>query len=150
MELAEIKLLAEGIYRKNSFTEKVDLDKIARRNRIAIIDGNYGNSFLGMIRFCNKKFYIYINYDLIDPAVIGRMRFTLAHEFGHFYIPHHRALLEQGKSLLKQAVGNSRHKQLEKEANLFASSLLNEMSDKTNKIAPVTPGKNKPGFENSA
>ena len=58
----------------------------------------------------------------------GRINFTLAHEFGHYIL--HRKLFPQGMKCTKQDIANSELcKDIESQANQFASFLLMPLDD---------------------
>jgi len=99
----------------------IDLDKIIRsEGNIRPRPADYGDKFDGRIEYIpDKKIFI-----LYHPAVISpRVRFSIAHELGHFYIPEHRKLLLTGKSHNSKP-GFISDKGLEREADEFASHLL--------------------------
>jgi len=99
----------------------IDLDKIIHNEgNIRTRPANYGDKFDGRIEYISdKKIFI-----LYHPIVISpRVRFSIAHELGHFYIPEHRKLLLTGKSHNSKS-GFISDKRLEREADEFASHLL--------------------------
>jgi Zn-dependent peptidase ImmA (M78 family) len=99
----------------------IDLDKIIHsEGNIRPRPANYGDKFDGRIEYISdKKIFI-----LYHPIVISpRVRFSIAHELGHFYIPQHRKLLLTGKSHNSKP-GFISDKRLEREADEFASHLL--------------------------
>ncbi|MBC8468135.1 MAG: ImmA/IrrE family metallo-endopeptidase [Planctomycetes bacterium] len=99
----------------------IDLDKIINNEgNIRTRPANYGNKFDGRIEYISdKNIFILYHPKLISP----RVRFSIAHELGHFYIPEHRKLLLSGKSHNSKA-GFISNKRLEREADEFASHLL--------------------------
>ena len=99
----------------------IDLDKIIRsEGNIRPRPADYGDKFDGRIEYIPEK-RIFILY---HPAVISpRVRFSIAHELGHFYIPEHRNLLLTGKSHNSKS-GFVSDKRLEREADEFAAYLL--------------------------
>lgn len=68
----------------------------------------------------------------------GRVNFTLAHEFGHYLI--HRLAFPEGLRCSQQDVvrWDSEYKQVEQEANTFASYLLMPLDDYRRQIDPRT------------
>ena len=99
----------------------IDLYKIIHsEGNIRTRPANYGVKFDGRIEYISdKKIFI-----LYHPAAINpRVRFSIAHELGHFYIPEHRKLLLTGKSH-NSKTGFISDKRLEREADEFASNLL--------------------------
>ena len=81
---------------------------------------HYGEKFDGRIEYIpDRKIFILYHSAAISP----RVRFSIAHELGHFYIPEHRNLLLTGKSHNSKA-GYVSDTRLEREADEFASYLL--------------------------
>jgi len=99
----------------------IDLNRIIRsEGNIRPRPANYGDKFDGRIEYIpDKKIFI-----LYHPVVRSpRVRFSIAHELGHFYIPEHRNLLLNGKAHYSKP-GFISGKRLEREADDFASHLL--------------------------
>jgi Zn-dependent peptidase ImmA (M78 family) len=136
IELAE---LAEHIAEEN-FGRKggVNLEKIATKKKIRIIEEDYGDAFVGELVHENSKFYIHLNRTKYE--VPGRRRFTIAHEYGHYFNDDHRNKLKQGISLAHTADYNMfSNNPIEKQANHFASNLLmprERFIKKCNKLEP--------------
>lgn len=123
--LNDIADLAEELGNRNLVKGKVNLEKIARGKRIRFIKGNYGNYFLGQLVHYSRKFYILLNEDQLNQSESGRLRFTIAHELGHYFIDGHRTKLSNGISLsFKGDLGVSESKKMEVAANHFAANLL--------------------------
>lgn len=100
----------------------VDPFAIAKEEQIELAPGDYGERFDARIEFLPsvKKFVIY--YREADRSA-GRIRFSVAHELGHFYLPEHRECILHGKLHNSQADFRSRDPR-EQEADEFAASLL--------------------------
>jgi len=99
----------------------IDLDKIIHNEgNIRSRPANYGDKFDGRIEYISDK-KIFILYH--PMAISPRVRFSIAHELGHFYIPEHRKLPLDGKSHNSKP-GFISDKRLEREADEFASYLL--------------------------
>ena len=102
----------------------VDLEQIAREENIELAEGEFGEDFHGRIEFLApvETFVIY------HPSIAGnqyqpRVRFSIAHELGHYYIPHHRELLLKGVS--HYSLEGFHHKNpIEHQADVFAAALL--------------------------
>ena len=108
----------------------VNLDRIAEKNNIAFVKGRYGKCFLGQLVHYDDDFYIVLNNDQLKNSEKGRVRFTIAHELGHFFIKEHRQLLESGISLsYTTGFKESTCKSIEAAANHFAAALLMPPSD---------------------
>lgn len=123
--LREIADLAEELGNEYYFRGKVNAKKLARAKGIQFIKGQYGSNFLGQLVHYSDKFYILLNSDLLSTSESGRVRFTIAHELGHFFIDEHRTSLSKGISLSYYGnEGIGRSKNIEFEANHFAANLL--------------------------
>lgn len=94
---------------------KVNLIKIARDNSISILKRSYNYPFPGMLVYQYDKFYIVLNTNEIQSSELGRVRFTIAHELGHYFIDEQRNKLTQGIELSVEE---------EKAADHFAAFLL--------------------------
>ncbi len=123
-KLIEIGYLAESLAEENFFDNKVDLIRIAESQSITVISGNYEDYFLGELVCDGGDFFIHLNYDKLPSEDSPRMRFTLGHELGHYFIDDHRAVLKNGISLHKSTTDGGNNLAIEKEANFFASNLL--------------------------
>ena len=123
--LQEIAELAEFIAEDNTIRGTVSLDKIARKEDIAIHYGNFDTYFTGMLQHDNGEFDIFLNLDKLKNKKYSRTRFTLAHELGHYYIDDHRNLLKAGYSLSydKDHTFFS-NIEVEQQANHFATNLI--------------------------
>lgn len=123
--LDDIAELAEDIGNRNLYRGKVNLEKIAKQKSIRFIKSNYGCYFLGQLIHYSRKFYILLNTDQLAQSESGRVRFTIAHELGHYFIDEHRTKLAKGISLsFKDGLSEKDCKKAETEANHFASHLL--------------------------
>jgi len=121
----DIADLAEGIGNCFLYEDKVNLEMIANSENISFIEGNYGNHFLGQLIHYSNKFYIILNLDQLANCECGRIRFTIAHELGHYFIDEHRNALMLGLSPSHPSFTNfSSDNEVELEADFFASSLL--------------------------
>ena len=102
----------------------VDPFAIAKEEGIELAPGRYGQGFDARIEYLPmiKRFAIY--YQESGPGrPDGRVRFSVAHELGHFYLPDHRADLLKGRMHNSEADFRSREPR-EREADEFAASLL--------------------------
>jgi Zn-dependent peptidase ImmA (M78 family) len=125
LTLSEIDDLAEFIAVQYLSEGRVDLDSIARDKDIEIIHENYGNYFLGQLVHEDGEFFIHVNSGKLPDINAPRARFTIAHDFGHYFIDYHRSLLKKGISLMYSSDNPLIAKPLhEKEADHFASHLL--------------------------
>lgn len=98
---------------------------IAKDAEIKFSIGTYNNDFKGLIHFLNGKFHIYLDNtyasSLNDPVI----RYSFAHELGHYFISEHRDKLI-AKGMLGSTNGAAMLDEglFEKEAEYFASCLL--------------------------
>jgi hypothetical protein len=125
MEPDDIELLArEKIIALDMWRLPVDPFAIAREEGIELAPGRYGARFDARIKFIRSaKTFILFYKDVAHGVTEGRMRFSVGHELGHYYIPHHRAYLLGGHSHNSVTDFRSRDPR-EREADLFSSALL--------------------------
>jgi Zn-dependent peptidase ImmA (M78 family) len=122
--LNEIAELAEAIAEENFSFGKVDLDGIIKEKDISLIYEEYEDYFLGELVHASGKFYIYLNSFLL-PRDSPKIRFTIGHELGHYFIDDHRNKLKMGISLSHSPkLGFSTQILTEREADHFSSNLL--------------------------
>ena len=140
---SEIAALAESIAEENIIRGKVDLDGITQKKEIKIIRGKYGEYFIGELVYDSGRFYIHLNNDLLVEKEVGRTRFTIAHELGHYFIDNHRNIMEQGISLSHKAdYTNSSKNPIELQANHFATNLLLPKQRVLKAVSNFDPGLN--------
>jgi Zn-dependent peptidase ImmA (M78 family) len=115
----EVKQIIDELHKGVKYP--IDLNRIIQtEGNIRTRPANYGEKFDGRIEYIrDKKIFILYYPDVITP----RVRFSIGHELGHFYIPEHRNLLLAGKSHNSKS-GYISDKKLEHEADEFASYLL--------------------------
>ncbi len=102
----------------------IDILRIARAEGILLARGNYGESFDGRIEYHPKQRKFILFYPEPNSThPMSRIRFSVAHELGHYYVPAHRTLLLEGKFHSSQA-GFVSDNTLEREADFFAAALL--------------------------
>ncbi len=118
-DLAHEVLKAHGLWRL-----PVDPRAIAQAEGIVIAAGVYGPSFDARIEYFASESGFGIFHNGEGPGrPHGRVRFSLAHELGHFYIPEHRAALRAG--VTSNCIANFHsHTERERQADTFASELL--------------------------
>jgi len=102
----------------------VEPAKIASSSGISYNYGNYHNYFDGVLECSDGRFHIYLNTHAQHNPEFPRMRFTFAHELGHYFIDEHRNVLKKGKSLHTSFYRLDRNNLIEMEADFFASCLL--------------------------
>ena len=108
----------------------VNLQQIAEDNDITFNLGNYEIFFDGMLEYDKGHFHIYLNNYGTHSLRTGRLRFSFAHELGHYFIDEHRLVLESGESLHRPSRYLIKQRDpVEEEADYFASCLLMPGSD---------------------
>jgi len=107
-----------------------NLDAIVEDEMLNVFYDDYGaNTFDGLTMFepSTDEFYIHINTARGNRHDSRKGRFTLAHELGHYLLPHHRLALMRGSmrphGSINYLIDNKSWK-IEREADGFASSLL--------------------------
>ena len=99
--------------------------KLAKIYGISYTFDDYGNAFDGLLEHRSGKFHIYLNSRKAKHIYEPRVRFTLAHELGHYVIDEHRNALKSGLAPSHPSFTNfSSDNEVELEADFFASSLL--------------------------
>lgn len=122
---AEIAALADDILDMMRITgPEVDPLKIADDNQISWSQNNYSNDFLALIEYREEHFHIYINLAPAESLNSPRVRFSIAHELGHYFIPAHKTKLIAQGQLAKKENPVFVNDLPEKEADFFASCLL--------------------------
>ena len=120
----KIKQLAE--FMALQYDEKITpLEKIILYEQLRVYYDCYEEAFDGMTIYDKGKFYIHLNTDKGNSKNSERGRYTLAHEFGHYFIDAHRIGLKKG--LLEphpSETDKKQHTAIEREADYFAACLL--------------------------
>lgn len=120
----QIERLAEMVLAGHGLGDlPVDPLALARLEKIRLAPGGYDRCFEGRIEYRQGRFYLF--YAEADPPgrPLSRVRFSVAHELGHFFIPAHRDYLVSGHWLgRRQELVSTRR--LEREADWFAAALL--------------------------
>ncbi len=117
--LAKKHLIALGKWRL-----PVDPLAIAKEEGIELAAGRYGDKFDARIKFVRsaKTFILFYKEAGYGPTE-GRVRFSIGHELGHYYLPHHRDYLLSGQSHNSVTDFRSRDPR-EVQADEFSSALL--------------------------
>jgi hypothetical protein len=94
--------------------QSIDPVAIAKGLNLPFNSGNYGGYFEGLIEYTNGGFHVFLHFNEGDNLYVPRVRFSFAHEIGHYVIDEHRqALMRPGV----QAHGSQ---------GIFASDLITE------------------------
>jgi IrrE N-terminal-like domain len=97
---------------------------IAKEEGIELAPGRYSEKFDARIKFVRSAKTFILSYrEPCDGLTVGRVRFSVGHELGHFYLPHHRDPLVRGETHNSVTDFRSRHPR-EMEADEFSSALL--------------------------
>ncbi|HBP19805.1 MAG TPA: hypothetical protein DEA08_18690 [Planctomycetes bacterium] len=101
----------------------VDPFQVADALELPVLPGEYQGAFDGLLEWRNGRFYMYYDTRLGGPDQ-PRVRFTIAHEIGHWYLDEHRECFEAGVDPHKSFTGFTSRNPVEREADTFASYLL--------------------------
>ena len=97
---------------------------IAKEEGIELAPGAYSEKFDARIKFVQSEKAFILSYrEPCNGLTEGRVRFSVGHELGHFYLPHHREPLLRGDTHNSITDYRSRHPR-EMEADTFSSALL--------------------------
>ncbi len=87
--------------------------------------GNYNNDFKGLIHYLNGGFHVYLDTTFGNTLNDTVIRYSFAHELGHYFINEHRSeLLAMGLLGSTNGAAMLSGGLFEKEAEFFASCLL--------------------------
>lgn len=120
----ELANLAEFISTDYCPNGQVLPEVISEQSGITYNYGKYGDCFDGLLEHDSGEFHVYLNTQSVLSADNARLRFSFAHELGHYFIDDHRNALKKGKSLHKSYYRFLRKNVVETEADYFASNLL--------------------------
>ena len=120
----EIDALADSVLSLYQLSLPVDLAKLAEDEGVQLVEGEFGPDFHGRIEYLSDERVFAIYHPGIASEIFpGRVRFTIAHELGHYFIPEHRDVLL--KSLVHDSDEDFRPgSNIEKQADRFAAALL--------------------------
>jgi hypothetical protein len=125
MDRDEAELLAAEVRKAtNQTSPPIDVLQIAREERIVLAPGEFGPEFDARIEYHQDpgKFLLFFPA-FAEGRSEARIRFSVAHELGHYYIPEHRKLLIGGRAH-NSTCGFICDNCLEREADQFAACLL--------------------------
>jgi hypothetical protein len=121
-ELAQSVLKSLGLWRL-----PVDPFEVVSREGIFLAKDDYPEGFDARIEYFpnGNKFGIF--YASADGwRTPGRVRFSIGHELGHYYLPEHRAVIRSGKNHNSESDYSSRNP-MEQQADDFSADLLMPM-----------------------
>ncbi|HEY5297274.1 MAG TPA: ImmA/IrrE family metallo-endopeptidase [Verrucomicrobiae bacterium] len=116
--------LAEDVWVTFSGERQAFLDGIAEAASVGLTYADFEDAFDGIIEHKFGRFHIFCNIAKDMQANFPRVRFTLAHELGHYFIDEHRNALAAGKPPHPSFPDRPSENPAEHEANHFASHLL--------------------------
>ncbi len=133
-EANRISSMLNMVLGSNRFPVKVDevaLEYSRQCFADSPVDMVYGedlDGFDGLLKANKARSKWLILYNSATPSE-GRKRFTIAHEFGHYILHRHQQnLFECGDDDIETG-GNNNERDIETEADLFASTLLMPLDD---------------------
>jgi len=104
---------------------QTDPQQIADNLDIICFKKNYKRAFDGMLCYRGGDFYLHLNIGETEHLFMPRIRFTFAHELGHYIIDEHRnAVMQPGASPHPSFPLVSQDYMIEREADHFAACLL--------------------------
>ncbi len=121
----EVERLADEVLSAfEEFAVPVDIERIAKEEGIELTDGEFDNDFNGRIEYLVEVGTFVIYHPSIDTNQYpSRVRFSIAHELGHYFIPNHREILMKGCA--HNSMEGFRHDDaIERQADTFAAALL--------------------------
>lgn len=108
-------------------TLPIDPRHIAKEEGIEVLPGDYDDRIEGRIEYHKEEgvgqFYLMYGNEKLPFRPEGRVRFSIAHELGHFYLPEHRKYLLSGQ-FHNSVIDFVSTKPWEREADKFAARLL--------------------------
>jgi hypothetical protein len=117
--------LAETVFAEAGGFTPIDLVPFIEKQGISFSADDYGEAFDGLLEHRSGKFHVYCNVRDGWHLGLPRVRFTLAHELGHYFIDEHRNALASGRVPSHPSfLDKSGESVIETEADTFASYLL--------------------------
>lgn len=125
MKASDIEALATEVARAYQLKFPVDLEQIAREECIELAPASYPPSFHGRLEYQQDP-GVFILYHPIPRKGLAeaRIRFSICHEFGHYFIEEHRDLIVSGQVHNSVESFKPAKNRIEKEADRFASAIL--------------------------
>lgn len=108
-------------------TLPIDPLRIAKEEGIEVLPGDYDDCVEGRIEYHKEEgvgqFYLMYGNAKLPFRPDGRVRFSIAHELGHYYLPEHRKYLLSGQ-FHNSVTDFASATPWEREADTFAARLL--------------------------
>jgi hypothetical protein len=128
MTESRIERLAEAVLATHGLSGlPVDPLALARLERILLAPGDYDGCFDARIQYRRTRrgggFFLFYAEAQLPRRPASRVRYTVAHELGHYFLPGHRDYLLSGR-WLGARTDHVASRRLEREANWFAAALL--------------------------
>lgn len=120
-----IQDLAECVFEDHWGDLPVNPESIIEDCGLTLSYGDYGSAFDGSLEHRKGRFHVYCNVPPSEERGSPRVRFTLGHELGHYFIDEHRNALTSGRAPQHGSfIYDTHENQAELEADFFAASLL--------------------------
>lgn len=121
----EILDIVDTIYCEYNLSIPIVLEELAQKEHIYFGYRYHKNNFDGILSYWDNDFYIIINTKYDRNYNDGRIRFTFAHELGHYFIDEHRnELMDNSLYHISKSEYTNMDSLIEKEADFFAANLL--------------------------
>lgn len=125
MKPSDIGALATEIARAYKLKLPVDVERISSEEGIELAPGDYPSSFHGRLEYEPDLGIFILFHPIPRPGLTeGRIRFSICHEFGHYFLEEHRELIVSGQVHNSVESFKPAKDRIEKEADCFASALL--------------------------
>lgn len=123
--LEELRELAEYYAERYCPTGAVDPVVIAQEIGLRYAANDYSNCFDGVLDYRNGAFHVFLHLNEGENLYVPRVRFSFAHELGHYIIDSHRNAIRSGQLQVHGSQGVFwSDAQTEREADYFAACLL--------------------------
>lgn len=116
--------LAFDVWSEFSGDRPTSVHSIANELKLGPSYDDFGTDFDGILEHRSGQFHIYCNTADGKHSQHPRVRFTLAHELGHYFIDEHRNALRAGQPPKPSFPDRPGDDPVEHEANAFAAALL--------------------------
>lgn len=132
--------LASDVWREFCGDRPTSVHSIASELKLGPSYADFGTDFDGILEHRSGRFHIYCNIADGKNSQHPRVRFTLAHELGHYFIDEHRNALRAGELPKPSFPDRPGDDPKEHEANAFAAALLMPKQEIRNALKSVPTG----------